>query len=286
MAGTVVALAGLHSHVRMSLILAVFVPAAAAAMVGLADDLLGEVSVRVRLAALVAVAFAGAAAVVMTGHSGPWAGLLAVAIGLWVVAYTNFFNFMDGINGIASTSSLLAGVSLGLIARHLHHQTVEAASFALAAASLGFLPFNFPRARVFLGDVGSYFSGAVLALLVSLALLRGFTLEAAVAPVGVFVADATVTLVRRILGGKPWATAHREHAYQRLVDGGWSHTLTTTVVATVIAVSSALGSVSVLAGPAARAAADAGIVLALVIYLSLPRLQTHHLSSVPLGTAG
>lgn len=271
--GVPVALLLLHGRFRPSLLLAVFLPAAAAAAVGLTDDVRGEVSVRLRLVALVVIASAGAAAEVSLSHPGFWAVLVAVVIALWVVSYTNFFNFMDGINGIASSQAILTGICFGLIAAHLHRPSVEAASFALAAAGVGFLPFNFPSARVFLGDVGSYFLGASLALLIGIAVLRGFTVEAAVAPVAVFLTDAGVTLIRRIAGRKAWATAHREHTYQRLVDAGWSHTLTTSVVAVFIAACSALGSVSLLAGPAARALADAAIVVLLAGYLSLPSLQ-------------
>lgn len=279
MVGTAAALIVSHSHLRATLVLAVFLPAAAAGILGLTDDLTGGVSVEVRLAILVVLALAGAACeAALTDHPGAWAVALAVVLALWVTGFTNFFNFMDGINGIASAQTVLAGVALGAIAYNLHRPTVEIACFAIAAAAAGFLPFNFPRARVFLGDIGSYFSGAALALLVSLAVLRGFTLEAAAAPVVVFVADATVTLCRRVIGGRHWASAHREHTYQRLVDGGWSHTLTTSVAAVFIAACSALGSVSLLAGPTARACADAGIVVLLLGYLSLPRLQAYLLA--------
>lgn len=273
MVGTAAALIVAHSHLRASLVLAVFLPAAAAGILGLTDDLTGGVSVKVRLSILVAVALAGAACeAALTDHPGVWVVALTVVLGVWVTGFTNFFNFMDGINGIACTEVVLSGVALGALADHLHRPTVEAASLALAAAAIGFLPFNFPRARVFLGDVGSYFAGAALGLLVGLAVLRGFTVEAAAAPVAVFVADATVTLGRRILGGRHWATAHREHTYQRLVDAGWSHTATTSVVAVVTAACAALGSVSLVAGGAGRALADSGMVLALAVYLSLPHL--------------
>lgn len=276
LAGCLVAFVGLHGQVRPSLVLAVFVPAAVAGVIGLADDLSGGLSVPARLAALTAVSFAGAAAVVLTAQPRVWPALFALLIGAGVVAYTNFFNFMDGINGIASAETLVTAATLGGLALHLHRHTLEAAAFSLAAATVGFLPFNFPHARVFLGDVGSYFCGAALALLVGLAVLQGFTLEAAGAPLGLFVVDATVTLARRVIGRRPWARAHREHTYQRLVDAGWSHTRTTAVVAAIAAACSALGSVSLLAGPAARASADAGIAALLVGYLALPRLVAGH----------
>jgi len=93
---------------------------------------------------------------------------------------------------------------------------LQAAAFALVAGAIGFAPFNFPTARVFLGDVGSYFAGAWLAVLVVLGLRGSIPPEAIVAPVALYVADTGLTLARRVQRHEPWHEPHRQHAYQRL----------------------------------------------------------------------
>jgi UDP-N-acetylmuramyl pentapeptide phosphotransferase/UDP-N-acetylglucosamine-1-phosphate transferase len=80
-----------------------------------------------------------------------------------------------------------------------------------------------PRARVFLGDVGSYRRGAALAVLAACAVLDGIPVEAALAPLALYLTDTAWTLQRRIRAGERWFEAHRSHTYQQLCDLGWSH---------------------------------------------------------------
>ena len=163
----------------------------------------------------------------------PWwrLGVHVVASGLfgWVVAdvydsvwlgmcgfvatlvLTNVWNFMDGINGLAASQALIAAFGLGGLAAG----NAWLLGLALAAACAGFLPFNFPRARIFLGDVGS---GAIGFALGALATLAAASLQGkawlALLPVSVFLVDAGLTLARRLLRGERWWTPHTQHAYQ------------------------------------------------------------------------
>lgn len=152
---------------------------------------------------------------------------------LWIVGHTNAFNFMDGINGIAAGQAGITASAMALLAAGAP-LTAAGTPGLLAAlvggAAAGFLPHNFPKARMFMGDVGSAPLGFLLALLVlAIAHERGAWL---LLPLGLlhanFVLDTAITLVRRVLRGEAWHQAHREHFYQRLIRAGRSHTLVTT----------------------------------------------------------
>ncbi|PTX98371.1 glycosyl transferase [Opitutus sp. ER46] len=152
-------------------------------------------------------------------------GLVAT---VWVAGYTNAFNFMDGINGIAGMQGLVTGLGTAAVAVAAGVPPAHPAvllALAAAGACLGFLPHNFPRARVFMGDVSSAALGFLLAALaVWIAWLTSpwmlFWLGLLHAN---FVLDTGVTLVRRALRGDKLSEAHREHFYQRLIRAGYSH---------------------------------------------------------------
>ena len=140
-----------------------------------------------------------------------------------IVCAMNFYNFMDGSDGLAAAMTLV-GFATYAIAALLANAVVGELQAALAAATLPFFFFNFPPARVFLGDVGSVplgFLAAVFGISGIESMLWPFWF-----PVLVFlpfIADATVTLARRTLRGDRIWRAHREHYYQRLVRMGFGH---------------------------------------------------------------
>jgi Fuc2NAc and GlcNAc transferase len=150
------------------------------------------------------------------GLHGGFAGIVIALLALaWM---TNLFNFMDGIDGIAASEAVfIAGAGAGLCWAGGADPGLVEALLALAGASLGFLLWNWPPARIFMGDVGSGFLGFMLAALALAASRRGGIAFASwVILSGVFCVDATVTLLRRIARGDRWFEAHRTHAYQRL----------------------------------------------------------------------
>ncbi len=171
-------------------------------------------------AIVVAIWILGAPQVVDFG-AGPVAlGALGFACTVfYMVWFLNLFNFMDGTDGIASMQALfmcLAGAAMIAMAE----QGVDAGAtplLLLAGATTGFLFWNWPPAKVFMGDVGSGFLGAVLGLLAVETIVHGpLTIWAWLVLGSAFVADTTVTLARRALRREPLAEAHRSHAYQRL----------------------------------------------------------------------
>jgi Fuc2NAc and GlcNAc transferase len=198
-----------------------------------------------------------------TGHVqlGPIGGLLAV---LGIVWATNLYNFMDGIDGIAGGQALCAGVFGGSVLLLSGSAGLAAVAFLVAAATAGFLAWNWAPAKIFMGDVGSGFLGFTFGALAVASENDGVPLMLWVLLLGVFVVDATVTLLRRTLAGEVPYAAHRDHAYQRAVRSGWSHAR---VSGWVVGFNLALGVLSVVAWlrPDRMAAILAGGLLFLLI---------------------
>jgi UDP-GlcNAc:undecaprenyl-phosphate GlcNAc-1-phosphate transferase len=213
-----------------------------AGLLGLVDDV-RSLPVPVRLAVQAVLALAVAGWVTAQHVSRPGIVVVgAVAGAVWLVGYVNAFNFMDGINGISGLSAVVAGGWYAWLGETHHQPVVTVLGLALAGASAGFLPWNVPRARIFLGDVGSYGIGMVIACTSLVAVLDGIPLWMAAAPLAIYLTDTAWALAKRLVRGDSWRDAHREHVYQRLVDTGWSHTGGAVLVATaalVLAVTSA-----------------------------------------------
>jgi len=198
--------------------------------------------------------------------------LLAVLCAAWITGFVNAFNFMDGVNGISGAHALIAGVVYAGLGWWQHDGFMVPAGAAVAASALAFLPWNAGRARVFLGDAGSYTLGAALATLAAYAVLAGIPVEAVLGPLVLYLADTAWTLQRRIRAGERWLEAHRTHIYQKWCDVGWSHQRVTVTAAATTVLLSLLGAASLAGDPALRAAADLagmGVVLA---YLRSPAL--------------
>jgi len=145
---------------------------------------------------------------------GVWGAVVTVA---WILFATNAMNFIDGLNGLVGGTVLVACGFLAVIAAGQEGWFVYFSALLLGAAVAGFLPFNFPTARIFMGDVGSQFCGFVLAML-GVAAARFQTVEMSFLLVPMLLAgvlfDVAFTLVRRILAGENIARAHRAHLYQ------------------------------------------------------------------------
>jgi Fuc2NAc and GlcNAc transferase len=166
-----------------------------------------------------------------------WAGTVVALFGL--VWATNLYNFMDGIDGIAGAEAVSVGLIGGLLLLLGHQPGLATIAFTVAAASGGFLIWNWSPAKIFMGDGGAGLLGFLFGTLaVASENAQAVSAITWVLLLGVFVFDATVTLARRVLRGERWYRAHRSHAYQRAVQAGWSHR---GVTAAVVAVNVALG---------------------------------------------
>ncbi len=218
-------LAGAETSRSVAVVLA---GAVTVAIVGLVDD------VR-RLPPPARLAVHAAAAVAVVSYVGPFRTLplptpLALAPPLsvawvlsvvWICAVTNFFNFMDGIDGLAGGQAVASLFAVILAAWSTGASLV---AVCVAAATLAFLIENWAPARIFMGDVGSGFLGFLLATLPLMADVseRGNAVLAAAIGMTLFLADPSETLVRRLAAGAAVTQAHREHAYQRFVGVGES----------------------------------------------------------------
>lgn len=143
-----------------------------------------------------------------------WLGFLLTL--MWIVGLTNAYNFMDGIDGIAGGVACVGGLGWALLSTN---ETVILMGIAIAAASLGFLAYNWSPARIFMGDVGSTLLGFTFAV---------FSLLTAAPVIGVlilwpFIFDAVLTFLLRLAHHENVFAAHRSHLYQRLIKLGYSH---------------------------------------------------------------
>ncbi|MNQ20858.1 putative undecaprenyl-phosphate N-acetylglucosaminyl 1-phosphate transferase [compost metagenome] len=197
------------------------------ALVGFRDDV-APVSARVRF--LVQIGVCATLLIVLPplpplvlpgGWSLSGAMLLAplLFIGIW---WVNLFNFMDGVDGLASVQALFMAVGGAVLTAVVAPAVPDSHpiwlwNLALVGAIAGFLPFNWPPAKIFMGDVGSTFLAFSLFALALLSASAGWLpLTTWLILAAVFVSDATSTLLRRMMAGERWLQAHRSHAYQHL----------------------------------------------------------------------
>jgi UDP-N-acetylmuramyl pentapeptide phosphotransferase/UDP-N-acetylglucosamine-1-phosphate transferase len=213
-----------------------------AGITGFADDR-RALPPRPKFLLTLAAALLAAPACLLSGVDLPYAGelpfgLLSLPLTLfWLVGFTNAFNFMDGINGLAGTTLVVSGAGLaaaGVLGGDAGSVGIGA---LLAGGGAGFLPWNAPRAKIFMGDAGALPLGLLLAAGIARAAgtpaLPGdgatsapgavLAFPAGVLLVGPYVYDVTLTLIRRKREGKRLGQAHKEHLYQRLARGLGTH---------------------------------------------------------------
>ncbi|MDH3512631.1 MAG: glycosyl transferase family 4, partial [Gammaproteobacteria bacterium] len=159
--------------------------------------------------------------------------VIFVGISIVAIWLLNLFNFMDGIDGIASVEAITVATSAALILWSGGRPDLAVWPLVLAAAVAGFLYWNWPPAKIFMGDVSSGFLGFVLGVMaIDTSRVTAISIWSWVILLGIFFTDATVTLLRRMLRGNVWYRAHRCHAYQHLAIS-WGHARVTISVALV-----------------------------------------------------
>src|SRR3989475_8205991 len=198
--------------------LVVVLPAAVLVALSHLDDLRG-LPIAVRFGAQLAAA-AGFAFGALPAAALPLLVLIVIGI-LWM---TNLYNFMDGSDGLAGGLTVTGFAFLGAGAWRSGDEALLIECAIVAAAGAAFLPFNFPPARLFMGDAGSVPIGFLAAAL-SLSGWRDgdWPLWFPAAVFAPFIADATLTLLKRMGAGERFWEAHNKHYYQRLVRMGWGH---------------------------------------------------------------
>ncbi len=159
----------------------------------------------------------------------------------WVVGVTNTLNLIDGLDGLAAGIASIAAISLLVVSIMNGHTAVVIYTAALAGSAIGFLPYNFNPAKIFMGDTGSTFLGFVLAAISIEGAIKGATTLAIAIPIlalGLPIFDTTFAIIRRAVNGKPIMEADKGHLHHRLLALGLSQRQ---VVFTLYAVSAFLG---------------------------------------------
>ena len=225
-------------------LLRIYVPACLIFALGIYDDLRGAGPyLKFTVQAIAAVLlFAGGMRVLslplIFSHSLPWFVGLPLTV-LWVVAVTNAFNLIDGLDGLAAGSALFSTLVFFVVSLVDHSWLGSLMSVTLAGAILGFLRFNFNPATIFLGDSGSLFIGFVLSALALAGAQKAPTFVAVAIPVvsfGLPILETLLSILRRLISGRPVFTADREHIHHKLLQMGFSHRQVVVVLYAVSAV--------------------------------------------------
>ena len=194
-----------------------------------------------------------------------WALVPAV---LFVVGTTNIYNFMDGMDGLAATQTISAGLALGAASAAAGQTDIAFIALTIVAAAAGFFLHNAPPATIFLGDAGSTFLGFSFSSLALVAASRPSPVPIGVVPIALapFLLDGTFTILRRLKRGERVWKAHKTHLYQRAVATGLTHRHVLVVYAAWSAVSAAA---SLLVAQAERPLALVISIAATVPFLAM-----------------
>lgn len=269
---------GAEGDRQISILAGVFLGSAILFIIGLIDDVRG-LSPAIKFLGQVAAAsiawyFGTRLGTIALGYGqGVSTGMLEIPLLLlWIVGVTNAYNFIDGLNGLAGGIGIVASVTIFVVAAALGHFWVMVPALVLGGALLGFLPFNFPKARIFLGDAGSLSIGFLLAVLSLHASVNEAGAVLVVVPIlAVFVPllDGALAIIRRWLRHVPLSGADARHIHHRLLALGLSSERTTVLLWTLAAGMSAFGLLIALTAPfVAASIAILGLVglSVLVIY--------------------
>lgn len=203
-------------------------------------------------------------------HFAPWLSFVLTV--LWIVAITNAVNLIDGLDGLVSGVSIISLMTMGVVAYFFLYDTdiyLPITIFALVAAIVGFLPYNYHPAIIYLGDTGALFIGFMIGVL-SLQGLKNATAVAVVTPMiilGVPITDTVVAIIRRTLSGQKFYEADRMHLHHRLLSMGFTHRGTVLVI---YAISFIFALISLLLNVSSRIA---GVLLVLGLLFGIQILS-------------
>jgi len=219
----------LAGHIEREFLIALGGGGVFVAAVGFWDDH-ADLSKTLRLtmqlaAAIWAVMWLGGVPAIPLGSRTVQLGVLGIVIGvISIVWMINLFNFMDGIDAIASIETITVSIAAATILFTAGNAPFSYVLLVLAAATTGFLIWNWPPARIFMGDGGSSYIGfALAAAAIATSHAGGINLWSWLILLAVFIVDATITLVVRMVRRERWYEAHRTHAYQHAARAAGSH---------------------------------------------------------------
>jgi UDP-GlcNAc:undecaprenyl-phosphate GlcNAc-1-phosphate transferase len=265
---------------------AILEPAALIFILGVVDDvrpLNAPIKFAVQVVAAALLHYNGVRLLQVSFFGGHLFGTIAslVATIFWVLLITNAFNLLDGLDGLAAGSAMFSTIVVLVVASTTGNALIVALTAVMAGALLGFLPYNFNPATIFLGDSGSLFIGFMLAAVSVAASQKTPTLLAVAIPVvsfGLPILDTLLALTRRLVRGQPLFSGDREHIHHRLLKLGFSHR---GVVALLYGVSAALGLLSLLLlHPSDSGVAVVLGVVGVGVWVGVQRLGYHELGEI------
>ena len=179
-----------------------------------------SLSIRIRLVVQIVVAVICWRWVIAMPETGWLWFVPGVLVLIWGI---NLTNFMDGMDGLVASQAILGLACLSVWVSNSGHSELPIVCLVVAVATAGFLVFNWPAARVFMGDAGSLALGLMMAAVSLYGITRyDIPVTACLILFAPFLADSGITLLRRMISGEKWWEAHRSHFYQRAVGAGWS----------------------------------------------------------------
>ena len=202
-------------------------------------------------------------------------GVLSIPVTIiWIIAVTNAVNLIDGLDGLAVGVSSIATFSLFFIAILAGEPKVALLTAAVAGACIGFMPYNFNPAKIFMGDTGSQFLGFILSVVCIQGLFKGYVITSFVVPfliLGLPIFDTLFAIIRRVKNKKPIMSPDRGHLHHKLVDMGFSQKQ---AVAILYVISSLLGITGVVV--VEEGAMQAVVfVIAILLFITLSAIFSH-----------
>ncbi len=207
----------------------------------------------------------------------PWWLSLIVTI-IWIVGITNTVNLIDGLDGLAAGIAFIASISISYTAYLTDRPEIALATLAIAGASLGFLPYNFNPAKIFMGDSGSLFLGFMLAGISVMGPMKGATVIATVVPMFVLalpIFDTAFAIIRRLVNGRPIMEADKGHLHHRIMAVGLGQKRT---VLTLYGISGIMGVAAILLSRGLLI--ESGILVLVAITLIVVFLQEQEVLEV------
>ena len=202
----------------------------------------------------------------------------------WLVAISNAFNLIDGVDGLATGAALFSSVVILIVALAGGHSVMTVVTIVLCGALAGFLRYNFNPASIFLGDSGALFVGFLLASLSLLGAQKATTAIAVITPIlafGLPVVDTSVTMVRRLIGGRPMFQGDGEHIHHMLLARGWSQRR---VVLILYSVCAAFGLVAALSTKTSSPMTGFVLfVIAAAVIVAVGHLRYHEVDELRAG---
>ncbi len=192
-------------------------------------------------------------------------GVFSIPITIfWVVGITNTLNLIDGLDGLAAGVAMIASLSFLFVAGKFHYVPIMIISSIIAGSCLGFLPYNFNPASIFMGDTGALFLGFMLASLSIEGVMKSVATIAVVVPIiilGVPIFDTTFAIFRRLLNGQSIAQADKGHLHHRLLKMGYSQRKTVLILYGISAI------FGVCAGLIAKTNSKRAVIIALLVFI-------------------